>query len=157
MLLPAGSSREASSRTGGASSRPASSTGGRVPVPHAPPGIELRYAHKPRTKGKIEDQIRLLQRDFVLEHLHHSRLDALNAAWITWVERHNWQYQHKGLTANCPPDCYVRCLRQPSAEEPRKVMRTGHISCYGQFYRVPDRYVGRRVWVVLKGETLRIE
>jgi len=33
----------------------------------------------------------------------------------------------------------------------------GHISCYGQFYRVPDRYIGRRVWTILKGDTLRIE
>ncbi len=27
----------------------------------------------------------------------------------------------------------------------------------GQLYRVPDAYIGRRVWTVLKGETLRIE
>ena len=33
----------------------------------------------------------------------------------------------------------------------------GHISCYWQFYRVPDRYIGRRVWTILKGDTLRIE
>lgn len=36
-------------------------------------------------------------------------------------------------------------------------MRSSHISYYGQFYRVPDRYVGRRVWTILCGETLRIE
>ena len=60
----------------------------------------------------------------------------------------------------------MRSLRQPTAEdldllliheEPRKVMRTGHISYYGQFYRVPDRFIGRRVWTILQGETLRIE
>jgi hypothetical protein len=42
-------------------------------------------------------------------------------------------------------------------EEYRKVMQTGHISYYVQFYRAPDLYIGRRVWAVLKGETLRIE
>jgi hypothetical protein len=42
-------------------------------------------------------------------------------------------------------------------EERRKVMRTGCISYYGQIYRVLDRYIGRRVWTILKGETLRIE
>jgi len=60
----------------------------------------------------------------------------------------------------------VRSLRQPTAEdlellliheEPRKVMRDGCISYYGQTYRVPDGYNGRRVWTILKGETLRIE
>ncbi len=129
-------------------------------------GIELRYARKARTKGKIENQFRFIQRDFVLENLHHSRLDALNAAWGAWVEWYNWQHRHKGLNGDCPADRYVRSLRQPTPEdlelllvheESRKVMRTGHISYYGQFYRVPDRYIGRRVWAVLKGDTLRIE
>jgi hypothetical protein len=41
-------------------------------------------------------------------------------------------------------------------EEPRKVTRIGHISYYGQFYRVSDPYIGRRVWTVLKAETLTI-
>jgi len=36
-------------------------------------------------------------------------------------------------------------------------MRTGCISYYGQFYRVPDHYIGKRVWTVLKGDTLRID
>ncbi len=36
-------------------------------------------------------------------------------------------------------------------------MRTGHISYYGQFYRVPDHYISRRVWTILKGETLQVE
>lgn len=129
-------------------------------------GIELRYARKARTKGKIENQFRFIQRDFVLENLHHSRLDAFNAAWAAWVEWYNWEHRHKGLTGDSPADHYVRSLRQPTPEdlelllvheESRKVTRTGHISYYGQFYRVPDRYIGRRVWAVLKGDTLRIE
>lgn len=129
-------------------------------------GIALHYAQKPRTKGKIENQFRFVQRDFVLENLHHSQLDALNAAWGQWMAWYNWQHRHKGLTGDSPADRYVRSLRQPSAEElemlliheeSRKVMRTGHISYYGQCYRVPDRFIGRRVWAILKGETLRIE
>jgi hypothetical protein len=32
-----------------------------------------------------------------------------------------------------------------------------HISYYGQFNRVPDRLIGRRVWTILQRETLRIE
>ncbi len=153
-------------QTGGASSAPISSTGCPVPVFLRRLGIELRYARKARMKGKIENQFRFIQRDFVLENLHHSRLDALNAAWAAWVEWYNWEHRHKGLTGDCPADHYVRSLRQPTPEdlellliheESWKVTRTGHISYYGQFFRVPDRYIGRRVWAVLKGDTLRIE
>jgi hypothetical protein len=43
--------------------------------------IELRYGLRARTKGKIENQFRFIQRDFVLENLHHSHLEDLNGAW----------------------------------------------------------------------------
>lgn len=129
-------------------------------------GIELRYARQARTKGKVENTFRFVQRDFVLENLAHPTLESLNAAWATWMAWYNWQHRHKGLNGDSPADHYVASPRQATAEdlelllvheEPRKVMRTGHISYYGQFYRVPDRYIGRRVWTVLKGDTLRIE
>ncbi|HCC68777.1 MAG TPA: hypothetical protein DEP99_02715 [Nitrospiraceae bacterium] len=42
-------------------------------------------------------------------------------------------------------------------EEPRKILKTGSITYYGQCYKVPDAYIGRRVWTRLKGETLFIE
>ncbi|MBI5969012.1 MAG: hypothetical protein HY882_14290 [Deltaproteobacteria bacterium] len=38
-------------------------------------------------------------------------------------------------------------------EEPRKVLRTGMVSYYGHYYRIPDRWV----WTKLKGRTLSIE
>jgi Integrase core domain len=128
--------------------------------------IDLRYGLKPRTKGKIENQFRFVQRDFVLENLYHSQLDALNTAWSKWLWWYNWQHRHKGLNGDCPADHYTKSLRRPSAEdlellliheESRKVMRTGYISYYGQTYRVPDCYIGRRVWTILKGDTLQIE
>jgi putative transposase len=128
--------------------------------------IEPIYGRKPRTKGKVERQFRFIQRDFALENLHHVALENLNSAWARWMEWYNWQHRHKGLDQECPADRYVQSLRKPTPEdlellliheEPRKVMRTGCISYYGQIYRVPDRYIGRRVWTILKGETLRIE
>lgn len=128
--------------------------------------IETIYGKRPRTKGKIENNFRFIQRDFVLENLHHTDLDSLNGAWRGWMEWYNWKHHHRGLNGDSPADHYVRSLRRPTAEdlellliheEPRKVTRTGHISYYGQFYRVPDKYIGRRVWTVLKGESLRIE
>jgi hypothetical protein len=82
------------------------------------------------------------------------------------MEWYDWKHRHRGLNGDSPADHYVKSQRRPTAEElellliheePRKVTRTGHISYYGQFYRVPDAYIGRRVWTVLKGETLKIE
>ncbi len=42
-------------------------------------------------------------------------------------------------------------------EEPRRVLKTASITYYGQYYRVPDEYIGRRVWTRLKGEVLFVE
>ena len=42
-------------------------------------------------------------------------------------------------------------------EESKKVLTTGFISYYGQFYRVSDKCIGRRVWTKLKGSTLAVE
>jgi len=128
--------------------------------------IKLIYGRKARTKGKVENQFRFVQRDFVLENLHHSELAELNKPWARWMDWYNWKHKHKGLNRDSPADHYVKSLRRPTAEdlellliheEPRKVKRTGCISYYGQIYRVPDKYIDRRVWTILKGETLRIE
>lgn len=70
------------------------------------------------------------------------------------------------MNQECPADRYTPSLRRPTAEdlellliheEPRKVLRTGHITYYGQYYQVPDRYIGRRVWTLLKRDLLTIE
>ncbi len=128
--------------------------------------IDRHYGRRPRTKGKIENQFRFVQRDFVLENLHHALLGSLNEAWFKWMAWYNWKHPHKGLNGDCPADHYVRSLRRPTQEdlellliheEPRKVMRTGCITYYGQYYRVPDYYIGRRVWTILKGNSLKIE
>jgi Integrase core domain len=128
--------------------------------------IELIYARKPRTKGKIENQFRFVQRDFVLENLEHTQLDSLNESWGKWLQWYNWKHHHRGLKGASPPEHCVKSQRHTTAEdlelllvheEPRKVTRTGHISYYGQLYRVPDLCIGRRVWTVLKGQILKIE
>ncbi len=104
--------------------------------------IEAKYGRKPQSKGKIENQVRFVQRDFVLENLHHSQLNSLNEAWKKWMHWYDWKHRHRGLNGDAPADHYVRSLRRPSVEElellltheePRKVTRTSHISYYGQF------------------------
>ncbi|MCI0410275.1 MAG: helix-turn-helix domain-containing protein [Acidobacteria bacterium] len=129
-------------------------------------GVDLVYAHRPQTKGKIERLFRFIQRDFVLEHLHLTSLDAINAAFGRWLQDYNFRHEHRGLDRECAAGLYVASPRKLTPEqlefllvheEPRKVLKTGTISYYGQAYRVPDDYLGRRVWTRLKGEVLFIE
>lgn len=129
-------------------------------------GIEVIYAHRAQTKGKIERLFRFIQRDFVMEHLDPTSLEAINEAFGRWMEEYNFRHEHKGIDKECAAGLYVPSLRKVSPEEiefilvqeePRKVLKTGSITYYGQHYRVPDEYIGRRVWTRLKGETLTIE
>ena len=82
------------------------------------------------------------------------------------MEAYNFRHEHKGLDQECPAGLHVPSRRRLSPEElefilvheePRKVAKTRSISYYGQYYRVPDEYIGRRVWTKLKGEGLFIE
>jgi transposase len=129
-------------------------------------GIELIYASKARTKGKIEALFRFIQRDFVLEHLDLTSIEEINLAFERWLQDYNFNHSHRGIHRQCPADLYTPSLRKLTSEqlefilvheEPRKVLKTGMISYYGHYYRVPDRYINRRVWTKLKGRTLSIE
>jgi len=129
-------------------------------------GIELIYASKARTKGKIEALFRFIQRDFVLEYLDLTSIGEINLAFERWLQDYNFNHSHRRIHRQCPADLYTASLRKVTSEqlefilvheEPRKVLKTGMISYYGHYYRVPDRYINRRVWTKLKGRTLSIE
>jgi transposase len=129
-------------------------------------GVELIYANRAQTKGKIERLFRFIQRDFVMENLHLTSLEAINEAFQRWIEDYNFNHSNKALNRECAAGVYVPSLRRLTEEElefilvheePRKVLKTGSITYYGQYYKVPDEYIGRRVWTKLKGETLFIE
>jgi len=129
-------------------------------------GIEVIYANRAQTKGKIERLFRFIQRDFVMENLHLTSFEAINEAFQKWVENYNFNHSNRALDRECAAGLYTPSLRRLTSEElefilvheePRKVLKTGSITYYGQYYRVPDEYIGRRVWTKLKGETLFIE
>ena len=129
-------------------------------------GIEAVYARRARTKGKIERLFQFLQRDFVLEHPEATAVAAVNAAFAQWIEGYNFGHASRALDGEAPAAHYVPSARRLSPaelelllvhEEPRKVARTGTISYYGRPYRVPDAYIGRRVWTRLQGDRLSIQ
>ncbi len=129
-------------------------------------GIRPAYARHARTKGKIERLFRFIQRDFVLEHIERTSVAAVSTAFGQWIEDYNFGHASRALDGEAPAARYVPSGRrlQPEElelllvhEEPRKVARTGTISYYGRPYRVPDAYIGRRVWTRLKGDRLVIQ
>ena len=93
-------------------------------------------------------------------------LKWIKEAFHRWIEDYNFNHSNKALDRECAAGVYVASLRRLTEEElefilvheePRKVLKTGSITYYGQYYRVPDEYIGRRVWTKLRGETLFIE
>ena len=129
-------------------------------------GIRPAYARRARTKGKIERLFRFIQRDFVLEHIERTSVAAVATAFAQWVEAYNFGHASRALDGEAPAARYVPSARRLRPEElelllvheePRKVARTGTISYYGRHYRVPDAYIGRRVWTRLKGDRLTIQ
>lgn len=129
-------------------------------------GIELVYARRARTKGKIERLFQFIQRDFVREHLEATSVAAVNAVFAQWIEAYNFGHASQALDGEAPAAHYVPSTRRLRPEElelllvheePRKVARTGTISYYGRHYRVPDPYIGRRVWTRLRGDRLTIQ
>ncbi len=129
-------------------------------------GIKLLYGKKPQTKGKIEGLFRFIQRDFVLENVHQTSIKDINEAFRQWLDDYNFNHEHEGINKQCPADLYTASLRRLTREdldfilvheEPRRVLKTGAITYYGHYYRVPDEYIKRRVWTKLKGTNLAIE
>lgn len=129
-------------------------------------GIELKYAQKPRTKGKIEGLFRFIQRDFVLENVKLITIEEVNKSFSRWLDNYNFSHEHEGINKQCPADLYTPSLRKLTPEElefilvheePRRVRKTAAITYYGHYYRVPEEYISRRVWTKLKGSTLIIE
>ncbi len=129
-------------------------------------GVQPLYARRARTKGKIERLFQFIQRDSVLEHIEQPSVATVNTVFTQWVEDYNFGHASRALDGEAPAARYgpsARHLRPEELElllvheEPRKVARTGTISYYGWPYRVPDAYIGRRVWTRLKGDRLVIQ
>ena len=115
-------------------------------------GIEVIYATRARTKGKIERLFRFIQRDFVMENLHLTSFppeadptrseEAIHEAFQRWVEDYNFSHSNKALDRECGAGLYVPYLRKLTSEELgfilvheefRKIFKTGRITYYGEF------------------------
>lgn len=70
--------------------------------------IELIWAKKAQTKGKIERFWRFVQQDFVRENLNVNILEELNWRWNQWAAWYNfsWKGAARGLNGRTPAQAY---------------------------------------------------
>ena len=129
-------------------------------------GIELTWALTAQCKGKIERFWKFVQRDFVPGILSARTVDEVNGSWRNWLAWYNYKFKspyfdHQTHAARYQPS--KRKLKRVeletllTIEERRKVTRESTISLYGKHYYVPPGYIGCRIWVKIKSDTLFME
>lgn len=131
-------------------------------------GIKLIFAHKARTKGKIERLWRFIQQDFVRENLDVRSFDELNRRFFKWQIKFNEEFKSDGLGMHkrTPAQVYQPSeVRKPKQELQelltitirRYVYTDSTISLFGVRYKIPPGYIKCRIWLHLKGEKVSME
>lgn len=114
----------------------------------------------PQTKGKIENTIGYVKRDFLLGGTF-SSLDDMNRQVLQWCNRVNGTPH--GTTNEIPFDrLHQENLKSILAippyllrrEEHRKISREAYISYLGNRYSVPYRYAGREAVVEIQSDQM---
>ena len=131
-------------------------------------GIKLIFAHKARTKGKIERFWRFVQRDFVRENMKVRSFEELNKLFFAWQIKFNEEFKSDGLGMHkrTPASVYQPSeIRKPKQELQefltitlrRYVYTDSTISLFGIRYRIPHGYIKCRIWLHLRGDKVSLE
>lgn len=131
-------------------------------------GIGLIFAHRARTKGKIEKFWRFVQQDFAREHMGVKSFEELNKAFFKWQIWFNEEFKHSGIGMNnrAPAEVYQPSEKRKPKQElqelltvsiRRLVYRDSSISLFGKRYKIPNEFITCRIWVRINGETVRVE
>jgi len=131
-------------------------------------GIELSFAYKAQTKGKVERFFRFIQRDFVREHMQAKSFEELNKEFFKWQIHYIPTFQHSsmGMNRRTPAEAYQPSEKRKPKQElselltvsiRRLVYRDSTISLFGKRYSFPNEFITCRIWVRIKGETVRVE
>lgn len=129
-------------------------------------GIELKWARRAETKGKIERFWKFVQTDFVPSVINAKTIDEVNGAFKIWLAKYNYVFKSRYFGNVTRASRYKVSERKLSqielqtlltVEERRKVTRESTISLYGKHYYVPPGYIGCRIWVKIKGNKVFFE
>ena len=116
--------------------------------------------YRPQTKGKIENTIGYVKRDFFYGSNFRSFQD-INVQAVKWLERVNSSVH--GTTNEIPIDRLMKenlrslddaFIYQIVREEGRKISRDCFVSYQGNKYSVPYQYAGRSATVRIEGSTI---
>lgn len=131
-------------------------------------GIDLIFARKARTKGKIEKFWRFVQQDFVRENLNVKTFEELNRRFFRWQIWFNEEFKYGGIGMNgqTPASVYTPSEKKKPKQElselltitvRRYVYTDSTISLFGKRYKVPPGYIKCRIWLKIKGEKASLE
>jgi len=131
-------------------------------------GINLIFAHRARTKGKVEKFWRFVQQDFARENLDVKTFEELNKRFFKWQIKFNEEFKHNGIGMNrqTPASVYQPSERRRPKQElselltitvRRFVYLDSTISLFGKRYKVPEGYIKCRIWLKIKGEKASLE
>lgn len=129
-------------------------------------GIELIWAHKAQTKGKIERFWKFVQRDFVPSVLKGKSIEEVNGAFKIWLAKYNYVFKSRYFGGDTHWSRYKPSQKRLSTvelhtllvvEERRKVTCESTISLYGKHYFVPPGYIDCRIWVKVIGNKIHFE
>ena len=125
-------------------------------VPH------LCRPYRPQTKGKIENNVGYVRRDFFLGRKFSSFSD-INSQALTWLKRVNSEVH--GTTHEIPLErLKVEGLKPLNGvteyiiirEEARKISRECFISYLGNMYSAPYRFAGREATLQIIGDKFKV-
>lgn len=129
-------------------------------------GVDLLWAKRAQTKGKIERFWRFVQDDFVREVWDAGTVDEINGTWSLWLARYNYRFTGDSVHGETKASKYKPSQRRISrveletllvVEERRRVSRESTISLYGKRYLVPSGYINCRIWVKVIGNKVIFE
>jgi len=124
--------------------------------------VRLCYPHRPQTKGKVENSIKFLRKNF-LAGREFSSLQDLNNLVTAWLEKVN-STVHR-TTGRIPNEMVMEENLHPldsipefriSITEERKVSSDCYVSYKGNRYSVPWKYAGKIATVSEEGRILNI-
>lgn len=126
-------------------------------------GIELIWARRAQTKGKIEKFWRFVQSDFVPEVLNAESKQEVNEEWKIWLHWYNHEFKSEYFENKTHASKWYPSKRKPDKKhldtlltvwERRRVSKFNTVSLYGVWYRVPPGYMMCRVWLKIVGDTI---
>lgn len=129
-------------------------------------GIELIWAKKAETKGKIERFWKFVQTDFVPGVWEEKTIDEINSKFRLWLAAYNYRFKSEYFDNKTRAERYsgpkkkikrVELETLLLVEERRKVTRESTISLYGKHYFVPPGYIGCRIWAKIIGNKVQFE